>query len=68
MDLIVNPPREQWPDLCRRHIPADDADVSRAVEEIVGRVAREGDAALRDYARRRGLEPDEVRRIIPNNL
>lgn len=62
MDLIVNPPREQWPDLCRRNIPADDADVSRAVEEIVGRVAREGDAALRDYARRfDGVELTDLR-------
>ena len=26
------------------------------------------DEQLRDYARRRGLEPDEMRRIIPNNL
>lgn len=26
------------------------------------------DGQLRDYARRRGLEPDTVRRIIPNNL
>lgn len=52
MEFILNPARSTWPDLCRRNIPADDPAVDEAVRTIADRVAREGDAALLDFARR----------------
>lgn len=52
MDIIVNPGREEWRRLTERNIPADDPQVTRAVEEIVATMARDGDKALIDYAAR----------------
>ena len=51
MHIYVNPPRSAWPELCRRAEQENDAAAER-VREIVARVEREGDAALRDLAER----------------
>ena len=49
MDIRINPPRREWPDLCRR--PADVNPVVRErVGAIVARVRDEGDDALRALA------------------
>ena len=49
MDIRINPPREEWPELCRR--PADVNPVVRErVEAIVARVRKDGDEALRALA------------------
>ena len=49
MDIRFNPPRREWPELCRR--PADVNPVVRErVEAIVARVRRDGDDALRALA------------------
>ena len=46
MDIRINPPRKEWPELCRR--PADVNPVVRErVEAIVARVREGGDEALR---------------------
>ncbi len=52
MEIIINPGRDEWNRLTERNIPADDPQVTRAVEEIVATVARDGDKALIDYAAR----------------
>jgi histidinol dehydrogenase len=49
MDIRINPPRQEWPELCRR--PSDVNPVVRErVEAIVGRVREGGDEALRALA------------------
>ena len=49
MDIRFNPPRREWPELCRR--PADVNPVVRErVEAIVARVRKDGDDALRSLA------------------
>lgn len=45
MKIYQNPPREEWRELCRR-AEQDNSQIAERVEAIVGRVAREGDAAL----------------------
>ena len=46
MDIRINPPRKEWPELCRR--PADvNPIVLERVEAIVARVREGGDEALR---------------------
>ena len=46
MDIRINPPRKEWPELCRR--PAEVNPVVRErVEAIVARVREGGDEALR---------------------
>lgn len=51
MELIQNPPRSEWDNLCIRNIP-DDSDIERAVEDIIANVRSHGDEALLEYARR----------------
>ncbi len=49
MDIRFNPPKREWPDLCRR--PSDVNPVVRErVEAIVARVRKDGDGALRALA------------------
>ena len=49
MDIRINPPRQEWPELCRR--PSDVNPVVRErVEAIVGRVREGGDEALKALA------------------
>ena len=49
MDIRINPPRQEWPELCRR--PSDVNPVVRErVEAIVTRVREGGDEALRALA------------------
>ena len=49
MDIRINPPRQEWPELCRR--PSDVNPVVRErVEAIVGRVREGGDKALKALA------------------
>ena len=49
MDIRINPPRSEWPELCRR--PADvNPAVRGRVEAIVARVREGGDEALRALA------------------
>lgn len=50
MEITVNPGRDELAALTRRNIPADDVEVTRIVERIVGDVARGGDEALRRIA------------------
>lgn len=52
MNIIISPSREEWTALTARNIPADDPQVTAAVEQIVAGVRAGGDAALRDYALR----------------
>ena len=49
MEIYVNPSRDLWPSLCRRAEQGNDT-VADRVRSIVGRVGREGDAALLDLA------------------
>lgn len=51
MEIIQNPPRCQWQQLCERNIPSD-SDIQHTVEEIIDNVRRNGDKALFDYAER----------------
>ena len=49
MDIRINPPRQEWPELCRR--PSDVNPVVRErVQAIVSRVREGGDEALRELA------------------
>ena len=49
MDIRINPPKAEWPELCRR--PSDVNPVVRErVEAIVGRVREGGDSALKALA------------------
>ncbi|MFN3554589.1 MAG: histidinol dehydrogenase [Bacteroidales bacterium] len=50
MEIISNPPREQWEELLKR--PAMDSDyLDQAVEDIFFAVKRNGDQALKDFTR-----------------
>ena len=69
MDIRINPPRKEWPELCRR--PADVNPVVRErVEAIVARVRESGDEALRALSseidgfspERFEVSADEIRR------
>jgi len=60
MDIRINPPRNEWPELCRR--PADVNPVVRErVEAIVARVRDGGDEALRALAA-------EIDGFVPESL
>ena len=49
MDIRINPPKAEWPELCRR--PADvNPQVRGRVEAIIERVRNGGDEALKDIA------------------
>lgn len=48
--MYINPLKDTWRELCVRNIPDDEA-VTASVRAIVSRVRREGDAALRAYAK-----------------
>lgn len=52
MKIIKSPSRSEWDSLTARNIPADDPQVTAAVEQIVAGVRNSGDDALRDYASR----------------
>lgn len=52
MEIVISPSRSEWDALTARNIPADDPQVTAAVEQIVTGVRTGGDAALRDYALR----------------
>ena len=52
MNIIISPARGEWDALTARNIPADDPQVTAAVEQIVAGVRANGDKALRDYALR----------------
>ncbi|MBR5455260.1 MAG: histidinol dehydrogenase, partial [Rikenellaceae bacterium] len=49
MKLYINPNRNEWPAIASRRISSDDAVESRVVE-ILARVRKGGDAALRELA------------------
>ncbi len=51
MELIFNPPKEEWRELCVRNIP-DDSDIENTVNEIIASVREGGDAALLAFARK----------------
>ncbi|MDE7108800.1 MAG: histidinol dehydrogenase, partial [Muribaculaceae bacterium] len=51
MELIFNPPKEEWRELCVRNIP-DDSDIENTVNEIIASVREGGDAALLTFARK----------------
>ena len=49
MDIRINPPKAEWPELCRR--PADvNPQVRGRVEAIIERIRNGGDEALKDIA------------------
>ena len=50
MNIFVNPPQGEWAELCRR-AEQDNSLIEERVQAIVDRVAREGDAALKDLAK-----------------
>lgn len=50
MNIINNPARQDWASLTERNTP-DDFEIEQSVAEIVATVQRDGDAALRNYAR-----------------
>ena len=52
MEIVISPSRSEWDALTARNIPADDPQVTAAVEQIVTGVRTGGDTALRDYALR----------------
>jgi len=52
MNIIISPARGEWDALTARNIPADDPQVTAAVEQIVAGVRANGDKALRDYTLR----------------
>lgn len=52
VNIIINPPASDWSALTARNIPADDPQVTAAVEQIVQGVRTGGDKALRDYVLR----------------
>lgn len=61
MNIIINPERKEWTVLTARNIPADDPQVTEAVERIVAGVREGGDKALIDYARQfDGAEIDSL--------
>lgn len=61
MNIIINPERKEWTALTARNIPADDPQVTEAVERIVAGVREGGDKALRDYSRQfDGAEIDSL--------
>ena len=78
MDIRINPPREEWQELCRR--PADvNPAVRGRVEAIVARVREGGDDALRALAQeidgyapeRFELDADEIReasKLVPQTV
>lgn len=47
--MLVNPPRADWPTLVERNTP-DDGRIDLTVADIIAKVKRDGDAALRDMA------------------
>ena len=49
MNIYQNPPREEWAALCRR-AEQDNSLIQQRVDEILARVEREGDAALKNFA------------------
>ena len=51
MEIVFDPPIEQWRSLIRRNI-TDDAGVTAAVTGIIDNVRVNGDEALREYARK----------------
>ena len=51
MQIIVNPPRDAWRELCVRNTP-DDSEIEKTVAEIIENVKTDGDKALLEYARR----------------
>ena len=60
MDIRINPPRKEWPELCLR--PADANPVVRErVEGIIARVREDGDDALRSLAA-------EIDGFVPQSL
>ena len=60
MDIRINPPRKEWPELCLR--PADTNPVVRErVEGIIARVREDGDDALRSLAA-------EIDGFVPQSL
>lgn len=61
MNIFVNPPREEWAELCRR-AEQDNSLIAERVQAIVDRVAREGDAALKALAKDiDGVELDSLK-------
>lgn len=61
MDTIINPARENWQRLCERNIP-DDAEIEESVRLIIAEVRKNGDEALKLFARKfDGLKDLEIK-------
>ena len=52
MEILTNPPREQWPMLTRRALTDEKGRVSEIVADIMARVRTEGDKAIIDLEHR----------------
>lgn len=50
MEIFEYPVRGDWNTLCRRNLPEEEISVDAAVADIIARVARDGDKALRELA------------------
>lgn len=62
MEILTNPPREQWPMLTRRALADEKGRVSEIVADIMARVRTEGDKAIIDLEHRfTGADLQELR-------
>ena len=62
MEILTNPPREQWPMLTRRALADEKDRVSEIVADIMARVRTEGDKAIIDLEHRfTGADLQELR-------
>ena len=60
MQIFNNPPKEQWPALVQRRLP-DDSAVEARVADILDKVRKGGDSALRSLAR-------EIEGFVPESF
>ena len=49
MEIFVNPPKEQWPELMAR-VSSNDDDIAAIVNDILRKVKDGGDVAIRQIA------------------
>ena len=78
MRIYDNPARSEWAALCRRSLP-DDAAIEERVADILERVRKDGDGALKALSQEiEGFVPEsfvvsaeemeEAARLLPENL
>ncbi len=61
MQIFINPPHDDWPNLCSRPL-IDNAELEKGVRGILEKVRSEGDKALKEFSLQfDGFEPDDFR-------